>query len=224
MSSESTGGFPFETAILERARASGAWLGPREVAALAAHARAVYAANPGLHLTAISDPSEFVARHIGESLEGAALLPPLIVGLLLDLGSGNGYPGIPVAVARPGLIPVLAESSARKAGFLRQALAAAGLGHGQVLHRRVVRAADLENLAPISVLVSRAAGGWDRIVPKLTSRLEAGARVLLWAGPDAESILRRPAWRRLRLASIHPLSGRDRSYVHLLVNDNNYNK
>lgn len=220
MSSESARSFPFEAAIAARARSSGVSLGSREAAALAAHARAVFEANPVLHLTAITDPGQFVARHIGESLEGAALLPNEIGGVLVDLGSGNGYPGIPVGVARRGLKLVLTESSTKKASFLRIALAEAGVDGGQVLNRRVMRARDLDDVAPISVLVSRAAGGWDRIVPKLVPSLGAGAHVLLWAGADATAIFSRPAWRHLRVHSFKPLEGRSRSYVYLLINDN----
>ena len=108
-----------EAAVAARAHRAGLSLAPEAVAALVAHAHAVLAADPRLHLTAVKDPAEFLERHIGESLEGAALLPPSVSGVLLDVGSGNGYPGVPLGLARPGLRVVLVEASQRKANFLQ---------------------------------------------------------------------------------------------------------
>ncbi len=74
-----------------------------------------------------TDPDEFVDRHLGEAFEGAAMLAPDIEGTMLDLGSGNGYPGIPLAAARPGLRLTLTDASARKAEFLRQTVRSCNL-------------------------------------------------------------------------------------------------
>jgi len=209
-------GSPAPATIVERARAAGITLSNVAASGLAAHARAVLAANERLHLTAITEADAFFERHLGEAFEGAALLPARIGGVLLDLGSGNGYPGIPVAVARPGLAPVLAEASAKKAAFLREALSAAGLARGQVLEAQVSRTVDLKDFPPIAVLTTRAMGGWERIVPKLITRLAPGGFVLLWAGSEAESILARTAWSRLRVEASRELPGRDRSRVYRL--------
>jgi len=204
------------SAITVRARAAGIELKPASALALAAHARAVLAANERLHLTAITQPAAFFERHIGEAFEGAALLPAKIRGVLLDLGSGNGYPGIPLALARPGLVPVLAEASTKKAAFLREALAAAALTAGRVLEARVARTVDLDGLPPIAVLATRAMGGWERIVPKLVARLAPGGFVLVWAGSDAESVMARRAWERLRVEASRSLPGRELSKVYRL--------
>lgn len=204
------------TAIAKRALAAGIVLSKSAAAALAAHASAVLAANDRLHLTAITQPAAFFERHLGEAFEGAALLPASVRGPLLDLGSGNGYPGIPLALARPGLVPVLAEASSKKAAFLREALAAAGLDKGRVLESQVSRTADLEGLPAFAVLATRAMGGWERIVPKLVSRLTPGGRVLIWAGSDASAVMSRRAWERLHVEASRALPGRDQSKVYRL--------
>src|SRR5262245_29044681 len=116
MTSDSSG-VPDASAIVARAQAAGVNLTNRAAEALVAHARAVLSENEHLHLTAITQPAAFFERHLGEAFEGAALIPKNARGLLLDLGSGNGYPGIPLALSRPGLTPVLAEASAKKAEF-----------------------------------------------------------------------------------------------------------
>lgn len=215
MSVAAAGG-PDPAAIAERARIAGIELSTAAAKALAAHARAVMAANERLHLTAITQPQAFFERHIGEAFEGAALLPAKVRGVLLDLGSGNGYPGIPLALARPGLAPVLAEASTKKAAFLREALAAAGLTEGRVLEARVARTVDLDELPPIAVLATRAMGGWERIVPKLVARMAPGGLVLLWAGSDAPAVMARRAWARLRVEASRALPGRDQSKVYRL--------
>jgi 16S rRNA (guanine527-N7)-methyltransferase len=204
------------SSIAERARAAGIVLEREAAEALAAHAHAVLAANERLHLTAITQPAAFFERHLGEAFEGAALLPETIKGVLLDLGSGNGYPGIPLALARPGLVPVLAEASSKKASFLREALIAAGLERGQVLEARIARTVDLDDLPPVKVLATRAMGGWERIVPKLIARLAPSGLVLIWAGSDATAVMARAAWSRLRVEKSRSLPGRDQSVVYRL--------
>ncbi len=74
--------------------------------------------NTRTNLTAIRDPREIVRRHFGESLFAAAHLPAC--STLLDLGSGAGFPGVPIALARPAIQIVLAESQNKKAAFLME--------------------------------------------------------------------------------------------------------
>lgn len=206
-------GFDLEKAIAARARGAGLALRPEAVAFLASHARAVAEANDRLHLTSITDARSFVERHLGESLEGAARIPEEASGSLVDLGSGNGYPGIPIAAARPGLRATLIEVAPRKALFLRDALASSGRPDIRVEERNVQRAEDLEDLPPIDFLVTRAMGGWERLLPKLAPRLSPGARVFVWAAADLERIAGRRSWRRFTLERRHPLPGRATSAI-----------
>lgn len=206
-------GFPLEAAISKRAAEAGIDLGER-AAGLAVHARAVLRADPRLHLTAVTDPAEFLERHLGESFEGAAMLDRGAAGILLDLGSGNGYPGLPLAAARPSLRPLLAEASARKAEFLRGALVEAGFAAGRVLERQLQRPSDVPPLdGPLRVVAARAAGGWERVLPRLHSILAGDGEILLWAGEDVEAVGRRVVWRRFELVERRPLPGRERSWV-----------
>jgi 16S rRNA (guanine527-N7)-methyltransferase len=206
-------GFDLEAAIAREAARHAVTLAPGGVASLAAHARAVWRANDELHLTSIDEPDEFVRRHVGEAFEGAALVEPDASGLLVDLGSGNGYPGIPLALARPGLGLLLAEASTKRASFLRSALATAGIERAAVLERQIQRAADLADVEPIRVLASRAMGGWAKILPRLVPALSPDGVILLWAGEDVETVSRREIWRRLRVTARHPLPGRDQSWI-----------
>jgi len=208
--------FPPSQAIVHRAEIAGLSLTEKAALQLRAHARAVLEANDLLHLTSITDPESFIERHLGEAFEGAALLPGALRGTLLDLGSGNGYPGIPVAVTCPGLTPVLVEASSKKAAFLREALRVAGLERGRVIDRRVDREQDLRDVDGVRVLVTRAMGGWDRIVPRLHAKIATDGWILVWAGGDAVAKMSGRRWDRFELVKTTRLPGRDQSSIHLL--------
>jgi 16S rRNA (guanine527-N7)-methyltransferase len=206
-------GAGFEASIAARAAVAGIQLPHAAIRALAGHASAVLAANPLLHLTTVTDPVELVERHIGESFEGAALLEPGIEGVLVDLGSGNGYPGLPLAAARPGLRAVLIEASRKKARFLGEVIEIDWFAGAVVLERQVQRGADLDEVSPVRVLTARAVGSWEKILPRLVGALDVDARVLLWAGEAVESVRQRPTWRNLELDGRHALPGRERSWI-----------
>ena len=74
--------------------------------------------NARTNLTAIREPAGIVQNHFGESLFAARHLPG--GKTLLDLGSGAGFPGLPIQLAHPTLSVTLAESQSKKASFLRE--------------------------------------------------------------------------------------------------------
>ncbi|MEO6909314.1 MAG: 16S rRNA (guanine(527)-N(7))-methyltransferase RsmG [Edaphobacter sp.] len=76
--------------------------------------------NARTNLTAIREPEEIVRRHFGESLFAARHLGACET--LLDLGSGAGFPGLPIALIHPEIRVTLAESQNKKATFLREAV------------------------------------------------------------------------------------------------------
>ena len=206
---------PLEEAIAARATACGIALSMQGLEAVARHARAVIAANNRLHLTSITEPREFLERHIGEAFEGATLLPKDVHGTLLDIGSGNGYPALPLVAARPGLRPLLVEASAKKAEFLEGVLHAWSVSAGEVRLGHVQRAADLEGVGTVRVITTRGVGGWARLLPKLAPLLDPEGVILLWAGQEVEAVRHRVVWRRYRLEGTRELPGRERSAVWL---------
>jgi 16S rRNA (guanine527-N7)-methyltransferase len=94
--------------------------------------------NRTYNLTAIRDPLAMVAHHLLDSLSVLPHLPLQADGArLADAGSGAGLPGIPLAIARPQWRVALAESSQKKAAFLRQAAIELALGNLEVHEGRV---------------------------------------------------------------------------------------
>jgi 16S rRNA (guanine527-N7)-methyltransferase len=206
-------GFELEARILARAAECEIDLSPALAAALALHAREVLRENARLKLTSIVEPEAFLERHLGEAFEGAAMLDAGASGDLVDLGSGNGYPGLPIAASRPGLAPLLVEVSPRKAEFLRRALERALEGRGVVLERHVQRAGDLGDVGALRVIVCRAMGSWERVLPRLRPCLEPEGELLLWGGAAVEAVTRRAAWKGLRLVERRPLPCRTASWI-----------
>jgi 16S rRNA (guanine527-N7)-methyltransferase len=95
--------------------------------------------NAAYNLTAIRDPREMVAKHLLDSLAMHGATAPLAAagGRLADLGTGAGFPGIPLAIAQPGLQVALVESSGKKARFLREAIRTLGLGNATAVESRI---------------------------------------------------------------------------------------
>ena len=85
---------------------------------LLAYAALLYKWNRTYSLTALREQDKAVSHHLLDSL---AVLPFVPAGALLDVGSGGGMPGIPLAIARPELRVTLLDSNSKKAAFLKQA-------------------------------------------------------------------------------------------------------
>lgn len=93
--------------------------------------------NRTYNLTAIRDPLAMVAHHLLDSLTVLPYLPLGDHARIADAGSGAGLPGIPIAIARPSWHVALAESSQKKAAFLRQATIELALANVEVHEGRV---------------------------------------------------------------------------------------
>ena len=95
-------------------------LSPAQIAQLETHFQLLNRWSKVLNLTSLYEDEEIVERHYCESLFLGRHLP-LSALRVADLGSGAGFPGIPVAVLRPGVSVTLIESNQRKSVFLREA-------------------------------------------------------------------------------------------------------
>lgn len=134
------------------------------------------------NLTAIHEPERMLNLHLLDSL---AVLPYVESDRLLDVGSGAGLPGIPLAVARPTLAVTLLEPSHKKAAFLRQAVIELGLGNVETVQ---ARAQDWRPAQPFPRIISRALGDLADFIRLTDPLLAAGGRWLAMKGvrPDAE--------------------------------------
>lgn len=147
--------------------------------------------NRTYNLTAVRDPREMLGRHLLDSL---SLWPHVRDGRLADLGTGPGLPGIPLAMARPGLQVSLVESNGKKARFLREAVRSLGLDNARVLESRAEAVAEP---GAYDQITARAMDTLAGILAVGGHLLAPGGRLLAMKGqrPDAEIAALPPGWR-----------------------------
>lgn len=105
--------------------------------------------NKAYNLTAVRDPREMITRHLTDSL---SILPWIADGRLIDVGSGPGLPGIPLAIMRPELDVTTLDSNGKKTRFQNQVKMELGIDNLQVIHGRVEQCQS----GPFDQIVSRA--------------------------------------------------------------------
>ena len=150
--------------------------------ALEAYVRLLLAWTEAINLTAISEPAAVAREHLLDSLSAVALLRDASAQRILDLGSGAGLPGLPIAIAMPEARLVLVESIAKKAAFLRTAVQAVGVGD-----RVDVAAERVEALAnpgrereAFDAVTARAVAGLSELVELAFPLLRIGGRLVAW--------------------------------------------
>ena len=155
--------------------------------------------NRTYNLTAIRDPREMVGKHLLDSL---AMHPYLDDGHLADLGAGAGLPGIPLAIAKPGLRVTLVESNGKKARFLREAVRTLGLSNARVAESR---AEALDEPGAYDAITARALATLPLIIELGGHLLKPGGRLLAMKGavPDDEIAGLSAGW---RVETVHQLT------------------
>jgi len=150
--------------------------------ALHAHYQELRRWNPTLSLIGPGTADEVVERHYGESLAALPLLP-LAAAVLVDVGSGAGFPGFVLAAARPNLAVTLVEAQERKWAFLEAACRRAALPC-RCLNARVAAPLPTDFPAVIDLVTARAIAP-EALAP-LLERLAPTGRVLLWTTRNPE--------------------------------------
>jgi len=146
----------------------------------AQHARLVLDANTRMNLTKIVEPKEVAAKHYLDSWRATRLLP-LVGKTMLDIGTGAGFPGIPVAFAEPNTRIVLCDSTQKKIEFVRSALAELDLPHVEAVWER-----GEEHLArnPYDVVLLRAISSVRENVRMLRKVRHALKDLVMLKGPS----------------------------------------
>jgi 16S rRNA (guanine527-N7)-methyltransferase len=156
----------------------------------------------GISLVSQADRNRLQERHLKPSLEALDLIPES--GKLIDIGSGGGFPGIPIAINRPGLQVTLVESNSRKASFLTRVSRETALNNLKVLH---LRAEELDETHEknYDCVTARAVADMVDLIEWTDRLLKPDGRWLLWKGRN---------WRKegdpsdygLKIAEERPLS------------------
>lgn len=155
--------------------------------------------NKAYNLTAIRDPEQMVILHLFDSLSIAPLLRP---GRLLDVGTGPGYPGIPLAILEPNREYVLLDSNGKKTRYLKQLVHEMKLKQVTVLDSRVEQ---WQPDRPFDVIVSRAFASLQKMTD-LTDHLLAEDGV--WQAMKGENPVKEQASlpENIQLVSVEPVA------------------
>lgn len=147
--------------------------------------------NAQVNLTAVRKPEEIVTRHFGESFFAARMLfPQLRAERVIDLGSGAGFPGLPLAMFVPAAEVTVIESNRKKAAFLNEVIRVLDLGNARVFSQRA-------EMYPgtVDLVTMRAVEKFERALPLALSLVCKGGRIALMIGAS-------------QLAKMKALSGR----------------
>jgi 16S rRNA (guanine527-N7)-methyltransferase len=201
-----------EQAIIEGCERLEIRLPERACARLAAYLALLERWNRAYNLTAVRDPEAMVVRHLLDSL---SILPWLEGPRVLDVGSGAGLPGIPLAIARPEYGFCLLDSNGKRTRFLTQATAELQLANVSVVRSRVE---DYRPTALFNSVVSRAFATLADLVADAGRLCAPEGRLLAMKGvfPDDELARLPPAY---RVVGVYPLRvphlDAERHLVHL---------
>jgi 16S rRNA (guanine527-N7)-methyltransferase len=149
--------------------------------------------NRSISLTSVTDVEQILQFHFGESLFALSMLP-VEKSRLADVGSGAGFPGIPLAMASPRLTVTLIESNAKKYAFLNEVIRELKLPNVTALHSRME-----EIKAPgqdLDIVTVRALGKFEDLLRWTQKELAPDGRIVLWLGnEDAADVSGYSRWR-----------------------------
>jgi 16S rRNA (guanine527-N7)-methyltransferase len=151
--------------IIDGARTFDIELNPDQTRQFAVHARELVHWNKTFNITAITDPREAAVKHFLDSLPAAHHIPPHAT--VLDIGSGGGFPGIPLKIFMPSLTVTLIDASRKKVNFLKHIIRTLKLEHIAALQMRA------ENLSRDGNYRNR----FDVIISRALSALPTFARL-----------------------------------------------
>ena len=187
-----------------RLSALGVALDPAKIALLGAYLARLLAMNERMNLTSITSPEDVWTRHALDALTLVPLLPAPREGLsLIDVGSGGGVPGIPVAIARPDLRVTLVEATQKKAAFLSEVARALGLDRVRVVAERAEALTLTTHRGAYDVATARAVGRLAVLVPWTLPFVKRGGVALLIKGQRAEEELEEARREILRMGAAH---------------------
>lgn len=145
--------------------------------------------NQKINLTSLKDDTSIIIDHFIDSLSVVPHLPA--TGRLLDAGSGAGFPGLPIKIARPELDVTLLEGKRKKINFLRQVILLLNLSHVTALHGRAESLLSDHKAPAFDIIIARAFTTLDRLLKLAQPLLQDGGCLITMKGKGGEHELKK---------------------------------
>ncbi len=184
--------------------AMGGWeldLSERQLDQLSTHFALLVQWNRKINLTSLRRPEEIATRHFGESLWLAKVLgrsEETAEGLLIDVGSGAGFPGLPLKTVWPSLPTILLEPNQKKAAFLKEVARRCGIEGVEIRTDRLEEAVRGDCAGRASLVTIRAVAATKDFVRDLRKLLRRDGQLALFIGAtDADDLAKAPGFQWL---------------------------
>lgn len=143
--------------------------------------------NRSFSLISRGDENRIVSRHIAESIGLLIIANPALSSLVIDVGSGGGFPALPIKMMRPDLKMTLVESNGKKASFLKNVGISLSLFDYSVLNKRIENLTEDDVSGPL-IIVARAVADLPVLWKWTSKHLLSGGKLMAIKGNDAEEI------------------------------------
>ncbi len=146
-----------------------------------AHAELLYRWNQKTNLTTITDPLDMVVKHFIDSMLSGRMLTD--GERVIDIGSGGGFPGVPLKILNPSLHITLIDAVRKKVSFLKEVIRTLHLGEIEALHERAeALARKSDHHQRYDVAISRAFSSLNTIIPMALPLLKKNGRIIAMKG------------------------------------------
>ena len=173
-------------AFASQLAALGVSLADEAVELLGSFLARLIAMNEQMNLTSVTEPSAAWERHALDALSLVPCLADLGAGeRVLDVGSGGGVPGIPIAIARRDLAIVLLDATVKKVAFLSEVAQTLGLSNVEAVAGRAEELARGELRGSFAAVTARAVAKIDALLPWTAPFVRPGGRLLFIKGERA---------------------------------------
>lgn len=140
--------------------------------------------NQAYNLSGIKDAMQMVAYHLLDSLAMVAFVKKVPANVILDVGTGAGLPGIPLAICFPEKQFLLLDSNGKKTRFLFQVVTQLGLENVEIFHERIE---NFQSREQIDIVLCRAFAPLERLVEQVPQLLDRGSQIMAMKGQLPES-------------------------------------
>jgi 16S rRNA (guanine527-N7)-methyltransferase len=145
--------------------------------------------NQKVNLTSLRNDRVIIIDHFIDSLSVVPHLPQ--TGNLVDIGSGAGFPGLPIKIAKPELDVTLIEAKRKKINFLRQVIILLNLSHITAVHGRIEKLVSDNECGLFDILIARAFSALEMLLQLASPMLKRGGQLIAMKSKEGEKELLR---------------------------------